>query len=132
MCERVTVVTLSVCLSVCHSLCLSVTLSVCHFFVVALFENRSYFGEKASAISAVTAVLYVGTSQSLNSLARELLARGTLYQNSHLFRVVVGLQRFLSFPENSVLVTPHTHAQAGCYVIGAGVHRYICLWTKKV
>ena len=36
------------------------------------------------------------------------------------------------------VVTPHAHALAGGYVIGAGVHiyvgtvgRYICLWTKK-
>ena len=27
------------------------------------------------------------------------------------------------------LNTPH--ARAGGYVIGAGVHMYICLWTKK-
>ena len=87
--ERVTIVTLSVCLSVC----------------VSLF----YFGEgtvlKASETSAVTAVNYVGTA-SLNSLACELLARellacGTLYQSSHLLHVVAGLQRLLSFPANS-------------------------------
>ena len=29
------------------------------------FENRSYFGEKASGTSAVTAVIYAGTAQSL-------------------------------------------------------------------
>ena len=38
------------------------------------FENRSYFGEKASGTSAVTAVMYAGTAQSLNGLARDLLA----------------------------------------------------------
>ena len=38
------------------------------------FENRSYFGEKASETSAVTAVIYAGTAQSLNGLARDLLA----------------------------------------------------------
>ena len=37
---------------------------------VALF--RSYFGEKVSGTSAVTAVIYAGTAQSLNGLAHEL------------------------------------------------------------
>ena len=41
---------------------------------VALFLNRSYFGEKASGTSAVTAVMYAGTAQSFNGLARDLLA----------------------------------------------------------
>ena len=27
-------------------------------------------------------------------------------------------------------ITPHAHARAGGYVIGAGVYIYICLWTK--
>ena len=35
---------------------------------------RSYFGEKASGTSAVTAVMYAGTAQSLNGLAHDLLA----------------------------------------------------------
>ena len=82
-----------------------VTLSVCHFFdfgegglnlhqyilgddfsplnVALFFENRSYFGEKASGTSVVTAVIYAGTAQSLNGLARDLLACGTLYQSCH-------------------------------------------------
>ena len=38
------------------------------------FDNRSYFGEKASGTLAVTAVIYAGTAQSLNGLARDLLA----------------------------------------------------------
>ena len=50
---------------------------------VALFEKRSYFGEKANGTSAVTAVMYAGTSQSLKGLACDILARGTLYQSSH-------------------------------------------------
>ena len=50
---------------------------------VALFENRSYFGEKASGTSAVTAVSYSGNAQSLNGFARDLLARRTLYQSCH-------------------------------------------------
>ena len=52
--------------------------------VALFFLNRSYFGEKASGTSAVTAVMYAGTTQSLNGLARDLLARGTLYQSNHL------------------------------------------------
>ena len=67
-----------------------------HFFL-----NRSYFGEKASGTSAITAVIYAGTAQSLNGLARELIARGTLYQSCHSLRVVTGLQRLDSFPENT-------------------------------
>ena len=43
--------------------------------VALFFENRSYFGEKAGGTSAVTAVLYAGNAQSLNGLARDLLAR---------------------------------------------------------
>ena len=39
------------------------------------FENRSYFGENASGTSAVTSVIYSGNTQSLNGLARDLLAR---------------------------------------------------------
>ena len=50
---------------------------------IALFENRSYFGEKASGTSAVTAVIYSGTAQSLNGLARDFIAHGTLYQSCH-------------------------------------------------
>ena len=38
------------------------------------FENRSYFGEKASGTSAVTAVIYSGNAQSLNGFACDLLA----------------------------------------------------------
>ena len=57
---------------------------------VALFENRSYFGEKASGTSVVTAVMYAGTAQSLNGLARDLLACGTLYQSCHLRCSCVG------------------------------------------
>ena len=45
---------------------------------VALFENRSYFGEKVSGTSAITAMIYAGTAQSLNSLSREPLARELL------------------------------------------------------
>ena len=41
------------------------------------FENRSYFGEKTSGTSAVTAVTYASTAQSLNGLAHDLLALGT-------------------------------------------------------
>ena len=40
---------------------------------VVLFLNRSYFGEKGSGTSSVTAVIYAGTTQSLNGLAREFL-----------------------------------------------------------
>ena len=36
------------------------------------FENLSYFGEKASGTSAVTAVIYSGNAQSLKSLSRDL------------------------------------------------------------
>ena len=70
---------------------------------VALFENRSYFGEKASGASAVTVVIYAGTAQSLNGLACELLACGTLYKAAGVHPMVVsslcvvaGLQLWLS------------------------------------
>ena len=46
---------------------------------------------------------------------------------------------FLSCYFIYLFVTPHAHARAGGYVIGAGVHIYIyiyiicvCLWTKKI
>ena len=62
--------------------------------------------EKESGTSAVTAVIYTGTAQSLKSLARELLAcellaHGTLYQSCHSVCIVAGLQRLLSFPANT-------------------------------
>ena len=83
--ERVTVVTLSVCLSLCVSLFyfgegavfrvkLTSVHSRCRFMSFkcsTFFENRSYFGEKASGTSAVTAVIYSGNAQSLNGLARD-------------------------------------------------------------
>ena len=79
--------------------------SRCVLNVALFFENRSYFGEKASGTSAVTAVIYSGTAQSLNGLAHHLIAHETLYQSCHSrflalvssLRVVVGLQRLLSF-----------------------------------
>ena len=73
MCERVTIVTLSVtlcvCLSVCHLILEKVPFSGLKLTSVhsrqfksfkcsTFFENRSYFGEKASGTSAVTAVIY--------------------------------------------------------------------------
>ena len=71
-------------------------------------ENRSYFGEKASGTSAVTAVIYVGTAQSLNNLARDLFARGTLYQSCHSCSVsslrVVACSDCSPFCNNSELV----------------------------
>ena len=86
--ERVTVVTLSVCLSVRHFSILEKApisgLKLTSVYILGddlSFLNRSYFGENASGTSAVTAVMYAGTAQSLNSLARDLLARGTLYQS---------------------------------------------------
>ena len=36
-----------------------------------------------SGTSVVTAVVYTGTAQSLNGLAHDLLARGTLCQSCH-------------------------------------------------
>ena len=100
--ERVTVVTLSVCLSMCHFMILEKV----PFFKVEthFFENWSYFGEKESGTSAVTAVIYAGTAQSLNGLASELLAYGTFYQSCHSLHIVAGLQWLLSFPANSELV----------------------------
>ena len=78
--ERVTAVTVSV--------------SVC---VTVLFQRRRRSGLKltsvqsdnlsplnASGTSAVTAVIYAGTAQSLNGLACELLVRGTLYHSCKL------------------------------------------------
>ena len=62
------------------------------------FENRSYFGEKASGTSAVTAVICAGTAHSLNGLAQELLARELLVRviHYHSLRVVASLLRLLS------------------------------------
>ena len=61
-----------------------------------------------SGTSAVTAVIYAGTSQSLNGLAGDLLACVTLYQSCHSrslsscivpalvsLHVVAGLQRLI-------------------------------------
>ena len=82
MLERVIVVTLSVCLCV------------------------TFLFWKASGILALTAVIYVGTAQSLKGLAPEFLAHEALYQLSFAFRflrsvsslhIVTGLQRLLSF-----------------------------------
>ena len=79
--ERVTVVTLSVCQSVSQSVCHFLILEKAPFsglkltsvhsrrrFKLALFENRSYFGEKVRGTSAVTSVIYSGNAQSLNGL----------------------------------------------------------------
>ena len=72
--------------------------------------NVSNFGEKASVTPAVTAVIYTGTAQSLNSLARDLLARAFTKAVIRVPAVVysrhvgAGLQRLLSFPVNSELV----------------------------
>ena len=90
--ERVTVVTLSVCYSVCHFFILEkAPFSVLNLHQYILGDNLnvallSYFGEKASGTSAVTVVIYMGTAQSVNGLACELLAhevlaRGTFYQS---------------------------------------------------
>ena len=64
--------------------------------------------------SAVTAVMYAGTAQSLNGLARDLLAREPFTEAIicvvpalvSSLRLVAGLQtcRLLSFPANSKLV----------------------------
>ena len=72
-------------------------------------ENRCYFGEKVSGTSAITAVIYAGTSQSYGLarefVARELAALGTLYQSCRRSScLVASLQRLLSFPESSELV----------------------------
>ena len=99
--ERVTVVTLSVTRSVFHSgegaICRVETDISIHsrrrfkcFKCSTFFENRCYFGEKASGTSAVIAVMYAGNAQSSNGLACDLLARGTLYQSSHLRCSCVG------------------------------------------
>ena len=68
-------------------------------FKCSTFLKIKAFGEKASGTLAVTAVIYAGTSQSLNGLARELLvcellARGTLHQSCHSFRSQL-LDRFI-------------------------------------
>ena len=42
-----------------------------------------------SGTSAVTAVMYAGTAHSLNGLARDLLARRTLYRSCRLRQVPV-------------------------------------------
>ena len=74
------------------------TLSVCHFFILekvhlsglkltsvhskcSTFFKWKLFRKKnkASGSSAVTAVIYAGTAQSLNGLACDLLAHETLY-----------------------------------------------------
>ena len=73
------------------------------------FENRSYVGEKASGTSAVTAVIYSGNTQSLNSLARDLLARE---------------------PFTKAVITPHAQREQG-KVIGCGVHIYMFVDEKK-
>ena len=52
------------------------------------FKSELFWRKKTSGTSAVTAVIYVDTAQSLSSLARELLEHITLYQSGHLFRVV--------------------------------------------
>ena len=83
--ERVTVVTLSVCLSVCLSAFLLWRRRLFRGWNLYQYilgddwsvlnvENRSYFEEKTSGTSAVTAVIYSGTTQSLNGLARDLIA----------------------------------------------------------
>ena len=79
--KRVTVVTLSVSLSVYHFFILEkaplseLKLTSIHsrrrfksFKCSTFFGYRSYFGEKASGTSAVTAVIYSGNAQSLNGL----------------------------------------------------------------
>ena len=81
--ERVTVVILSLCLSDRHFLILEKALfSGLKLHQYILYDNLSplnvalfsYFGEKASGTLALTAVIYAGTAQSLNGLAREFLA----------------------------------------------------------
>ena len=65
-----------------------VTLSVTFYFGEgAVFRVETYIST-ISGTSAVTAVIYAGTAQSLNGLAREhlaheLLVHGTLYQSCH-------------------------------------------------
>ena len=120
--ERVTVVTLSVCLSVCHFSILEKELfSGLKFdqyilgedlspLNVALFSKSKLFWRKSEWNFGHNCSMYSGTAQSLNGLARDLLAHGTLYQSCHLRcscacfpRIVAGLQRLL-FPANSKLV----------------------------
>ena len=86
-----------VCLSVCHFSILEKApisgLKLTSVYIVgddlsplnvALFlKIEAIVGEKASKTSAVTAVIYSGTAQSLNGLARDLIAHGTLYQSCH-------------------------------------------------
>ena len=65
-------------------------------------------------------MIYAGTAQSLNDLAhellaRELLARGTLYQSCHSLRIVAGLQRFLS---GKIISTKHIIYTCNSYRIG--------------
>ena len=94
--ERVTVVTLS--LSLCHFSILEKApfsgLKLTSVYI--LCDDLSYFGEKASGTSAVTAVMYAGTAHSLNGLACDLLAHGTLYQSCHLRCSCIGF-----FPSHS-------------------------------
>ena len=59
--------------------------------------------------SAVTAVIYAGNAQSLNGLARDLLARTktvicVVPALVSSLRIVAGLPRLLTFPTNSKLV----------------------------
>ena len=96
--EMVTVVTLSVCQSVCHFSILekapfsglkltSVYILGFKSFKCSTFLKIEVILEKKQVepgTSAVTAVMYAGTAQSLNSLAHDLLARGTLYQSCNL------------------------------------------------
>ena len=74
-----------------------------------------------SGPSAVPAVIYAGTAQSLNGLARDLLACGSVYTKAVIrvvpalvssLRVVAGLRRLLSFPANSKLVCLNHFCQA--------------------
>ena len=48
-----------------------------------------------SGTSAVTAVIYVGTAQSLNGLAYDILARGTLT------KAVIRISAMVFFPSRS-------------------------------
>ena len=64
------------------------------FFFFGPFKWK--FREKASGTSAVTAVMYAGNAQLLKGLARDLLARRTLYQSCHLRCSYVGF-----FPSRS-------------------------------
>ena len=62
-------------------------------------------------------MIYSGTAQSLNGLARDLLARRTLYH----------VEPFIK----AVIFTPHAQRERG-KAIGRGVHIYICGRKKKV